>query len=113
MTATLERERDAWLVTRGRRSGREHTVVVWWASGAQGPMYVMAGNGPSTDWARNALAGPATVRIGRHRFAASAREVTEPAEQAEAARLLERRYRSYPADWGKGYILAFTLVEAD
>ena len=111
---TLDHERDAWLVTRGRRSGLEHTVVVWWASGEQRRMYVMAGNGPSTDWARNALAAPTTImRIGRHRFTTSARVVTDPAERTEAARLLERKYRSYPADWRNGYILAFTQVGSD
>lgn len=107
----LDAERDAWLVTRGRRSGAEHTVVVWWATGDHNRMYVMAGNGPGTDWARNALAAPTTtVRIGGHRFTASARVVADPAEQEQAARLLESKYRPYPADWQAGYILAFTPV---
>ena len=45
------------FVTVGRRSGRRHDVEMWF--GAVGDeVCLIAGNGPTCDWLRNALAHP-------------------------------------------------------
>jgi deazaflavin-dependent oxidoreductase (nitroreductase family) len=109
----LDREREAAITTIGRRSGRKHRVVVWWAAGSSAVIYVMAGYGPRTDWARNAVSGTGTlVQIGRQRFAANARVLSPGAEHADAARLLARKYHPYPGEWDRGHILALELSVA-
>jgi hypothetical protein len=107
---TLDREREAEITTTGRRTGAEHRVVVWWAAGGSSTIYVMAGYGPRSDWARNTLSGTTTlVRIGRSRFDARSRVVESSEEHSTAARLLATKYRPYPGEWERGHILALEI----
>src|SRR5215218_6596851 len=64
----LGAEEYAYLTTRGRRSGRPHTVELWFAPVGTS-IWMIAGGGPSADWVANLLAAPAvTVRIGGRTF---------------------------------------------
>jgi deazaflavin-dependent oxidoreductase (nitroreductase family) len=70
------------LVHRGRRTGREHEVVVEVVARepATGAVTVASGYGPAANWYRNLLAHPeATIVLGTRRIAVRARPV--PAEQ--------------------------------
>ncbi|WP_140158082.1 hypothetical protein [Micromonospora sp. NBS 11-29] len=109
----LRRQREATIVTWGRRTGAEHRVVVWWAGGDHGLIYVMAGYGPRTDWARNSLTERgALVRIANHRFQARARVVEPGPEHTDAAKALADKYAPYPGDWENGHIIALALTAA-
>ncbi|GAB7044734.1 MULTISPECIES: nitroreductase/quinone reductase family protein [Catenuloplanes] len=109
----LQRQREATITTWGRRTGVEHRVVVWWAGGDDGTIYVMAGYGPRTDWAKNSMTERgAQVRIGGRRFTARARVVERGPEHTGAARALGRKYAPYPGDWENGHIIALALTGA-
>jgi deazaflavin-dependent oxidoreductase (nitroreductase family) len=60
----LEQSSTLALITRGRRSGRPHRVLLWFAY-REGTVYLMAHartHGQGTDWYRNARAHP-TVTV--------------------------------------------------
>jgi deazaflavin-dependent oxidoreductase (nitroreductase family) len=45
------------IITIGRRSGKPHQIEIWF--GVIGEvLYLISGNGPTSDWYRNALANP-------------------------------------------------------
>ena len=101
----LAAEEYAYLTTRGRRSGRPHTIEIWFALVGTS-VWMVAGGGTSSDWVANLLADPAvTVRIGRRTFTGRAR--TEPGDGGDAAvarRLLAARYQGWEegrplSDW--------------
>ena len=77
----------------GRRSGRPHTVEIWF--GIAGPsLYLISGNGPGADWYRNMLATPSvsvrfadgTVQEGQ------ARDVTDVDERRRVGDLMGAKY---------------------
>lgn len=83
------------LTTTGRRSGRPHEIEIWFAV-AGDVLYVVAGNGESADWYRNALAEPAvTLRLGGEARRATARPVTDPDERRRAGDLMDAKYPTY------------------
>ena len=101
----LAGEEYAYLTTRGRRSGRPHTIEIWFALVGT-TAWMISGGGTSSDWVANLLADPAvTVRIGDRTFAGRAR--TDPGDSGEAAvarRLLAARYQGWEegrplSDW--------------
>ncbi len=74
----LADEEYAYVTTRGRRTGRPHTVELWFAP-VGGAVWFIAGGGTSSDWVANLLAEPAvTVRVGERTLAGRAR--TEPGD---------------------------------
>ena len=90
------RRRDfAYLTTKGRRSGREHTVELWF--GVRGDtLYFLSGGGARADWMRNAWADPAVcVRLGRTTLDGRARRVTDPEEELAARRALAAKYEGW------------------
>lgn len=98
-------EEYAYLTTRGRRTGRPHTIEIWFVTVGT-TVWVVAGGGTSSDWVANLLAEPAvTVRIGDRTFAGRAR--TDPGDAGETAvarRLLAARYQGWEegqplSDW--------------
>ena len=86
-----------YLTTTGRRTGRPHTIEIWFGM-LDGGLYVLAGG--RGDWLRNLEANPAvTVRIGSRdapEVAAQARMVTDPAEHEEVRRVMDGKYPGYP-----------------
>jgi deazaflavin-dependent oxidoreductase (nitroreductase family) len=96
-----------YLTTLGRRSGRPHTIEIWFAE-RDGVVYLLSGRGDRADWVRNLVARPrVTLRFGGPRstgpelpgeVVATARVVTDPAEDALARELLAAKYQR----WGPG-----------
>jgi deazaflavin-dependent oxidoreductase (nitroreductase family) len=83
------------LTTIGRRSGKRHTIEIWFAR-ENGTLYVLSGGGDSADWVRNLRKTAAVqVRIGSRTVAARARAVGTPDEDALARRLLDEKYMGW------------------
>jgi deazaflavin-dependent oxidoreductase (nitroreductase family) len=94
-----------YLTTRGRVSGRAHTIEIWFALNA-GAVYMLAGGRDSSDWVKNLMRNPAvTVRIRDCTYAGRARVVERPDEDALARRLVVAKYQpGYGedlTDWGR------------
>ena len=96
--APFERLADedfCYLTTVGRKSGKPHTIEIWFAR-ENGNLYLLSGGGESADWVRNLRKTPAVhVRIGSRTVAAQAREVSTPEEDALARRLLDEKYMGW------------------
>jgi deazaflavin-dependent oxidoreductase (nitroreductase family) len=81
------------ITCRGRRSGRPHTVEIWF--GIDGTsLYLISGNGATADWYRNMIADPAVTvcfadgseRQGR------ARAVVDAGERRRVGDLMGTKY---------------------
>jgi deazaflavin-dependent oxidoreductase (nitroreductase family) len=109
----------AYLTTTGRRTGRPHTIEIWFAE-RDGTLYLLSGGGERSDWVRNLRADPRVrIRVGgpRERDAdvegthpATAREVTDPGEAARARPLLAAKYQGWRegqamSDWAANALL--------
>jgi deazaflavin-dependent oxidoreductase (nitroreductase family) len=98
-------EQFCYVTTTGRKSGRPHEIEIWFAlNGAT--LYMLSGNGRTSDWVANIKASPSvTVRIAERTLNGTARVVSEPAEDALARRLLLEKYEpTYSGDlkeWGE------------
>ena len=104
-----------YLTTTGRRSGRPHTVEMWFAASGR-TLYALAGGRERADWVRNLRADPAVeVHLAGVRYPATAREVDAGSgEDAEARRLLLEKYQepgsSDLEQWGRTALaVAFDL----
>ena len=81
-----------YLTTTGRRSGRPHTVEIWFALG-DGAIYLLSGGGRRSDWCRNLEAHPdAGFRVARTEYPVRGRRVTGRTERALARRLVFEKY---------------------
>jgi deazaflavin-dependent oxidoreductase (nitroreductase family) len=94
-----------YLTTRGRVSGRPHTIEIWFALNEHS-IYMLAGGRERSDWVKNLLRDPAvTVRLRDVTFAGQARVVERPDEDALARRMVLEKYQpGYGedlTDWGR------------
>ena len=81
------------LTTRGRRSGRPHTVTIWFVVIDQRRLYVQHARGPTADWFKNLRKNPEVqVDLGDGPLPATAREITDPAQVALVLRQVRRKY---------------------
>lgn len=87
---------DAYCyLTTGRRTGRPHTIEIWFGLDA-GSLFLLSGGGDRSDWVRNLLLHPeVTVRLGERSFRGRARIVDDPTEDALARRLLASKYQGW------------------
>lgn len=84
-----------YLTTRGRRTGRPHTIEIWFGMHERA-LYLLSGGREDADWVRNLIEEPAvTVRLGNDLLAARARVVQDPQEDALARRLLAGKYQGW------------------
>lgn len=95
----LDRESFCYVTTVGRRTGRPHTIEIWFARQGSS-LYMLSGGGSQSDWVRNLQKTPeVAVRIGGRAFRGRARVVTEPHEDRLARDLVVTKYRpSYGGD---------------
>jgi deazaflavin-dependent oxidoreductase (nitroreductase family) len=90
------RESFCYLTTTGRRTGRPHTIEIWF--GVQdGRLYLLSGGGERSDWVKNLLADPNVLirASGDADRPAVARVVEDPAEDAIARQLLAAKYQNW------------------
>ncbi len=92
----LAREEELELRTRGRRSGRTHSVRVWFAH-EDGTLWLRADE-LTPDWLRNLRRHPeCAVRVGAHEL--QARYERPPDRDAALQRLVELWRAKYGAEW--------------
>ncbi len=83
-----------YLTTTGRKSGRSHTIEIWFAVGEE-VIYLLSGGGRHSDWCQNLESRPdATFRIARTEYPVQGRRVTGRTERALARRLVFEKYDS-------------------
>jgi deazaflavin-dependent oxidoreductase (nitroreductase family) len=92
----LADENFAYLTTTGRRTGRPHTIELWFALRDR-RVYFLAGGGNGADWVKN-LRHTSTVRlrIGTRSIDAKARVVRAGTTEDTLAReLLDGKYQGW------------------
>ncbi len=94
----LAGEDYCYLTTTGRKTGRPHTIEIWFAlSGSN--LYMLSGGGDRSDWVRNIRRIPeATVRIGGSSFPVWGYMVEDAEEGELARRLLFDKYQPRSAE---------------
>ena len=112
---SLGNEDYCYLTTKGRTSGHDHTIEIWF--GIEGEtLYMLSGGRDRSDWVRNLQRAPdVMVRIGETHFVGRGRIVAEEHEGAIARRLLvdkyTPRYSGSLTDWGRNALpVAVDLV---
>ena len=101
-------ERNAYVTTTGRRTGRRHEIEIWFATDGT-TVWLVSGGGERSDWVQNLLTRPeATVRIGDQELMTSARlPLPQDEEKQTAARLLADKYPGYfQKAYADGYVIA-------
>ncbi|HET7419618.1 MAG TPA: nitroreductase family deazaflavin-dependent oxidoreductase [Candidatus Dormibacteraeota bacterium] len=88
-------EKEVRLTTRGRKSGKPHTVTVWISTDGN-RLFIRSGQGMKRDWPRNLEANPAaTLKLGGQTIKVRARHLTEAAEVRAVAGYASAKYGSY------------------
>jgi deazaflavin-dependent oxidoreductase (nitroreductase family) len=86
----------AYLTTTGRRTGKEHTIEIWFAV-RDGRIYMLSGGGDRSDWVRNLRkTSRVRLRIGTQSANATARVLRAGTKEDELARqLLDGKYQGW------------------
>jgi deazaflavin-dependent oxidoreductase (nitroreductase family) len=80
------------ITTRGRRTGRPHTVTIWFVVGDNGRIHLGTLK-MGRDWPKNVLANPDVVlEIGDLRLSGRAEQVSEGSERARIDSLIAAKY---------------------
>ena len=107
------------LTTTGRRTGRPHTIEIWFARTGT-TLYLLSGARERSDWVRNVMAAPEVgVDLDGEQHSATARVVAGGTEEdTTARRLLLEKYeppgRHDLEGWGRNaLVVAIDLARAD
>lgn len=93
----LADEAFCYLTTTGRRSGRPHTIEIWFALKGN-TLYMLSGGRDKADWVRNILQHPdVQVRIREIVFKGRARLVRADTDAQEDALAREIVFNKYTA----------------
>lgn len=96
MFERLADEDFAYLTTAGGRTGKEHTIEIWFAL-RDGRIYLLSGGGDRADWVRNLKKAPdVRLRIGTQSTRARARILRAGTKEDVLARqLLDGKYQGW------------------
>ena len=96
MFERLANEDFAYLTTIGRRSGKAHTIEIWFGL-HDGRVYLLSGGGDRADWVRNLRKTPGVrIRVGTRKATGTARVVRRGTREDERARqLLDGKYQGW------------------
>lgn len=87
-----------YLTTTGRRSGRPHTIEIWFALDGL-TVYMLSGGRDQSDWVKNVRQHPQVqVRIRNNTFTGQARLVTSTQEDALARKIVFDKYTPRDSD---------------
>lgn len=82
-----------YVTTTGRRSGKPHTIEIWFAL-RENRVFLLSGGGEGSDWVRNLQSNPTVgLRLGDRDMICHAGLVEEPEEDELARTLLVEKYR--------------------
>ncbi len=96
--ASLKDEAYCYLTTVGRVTGNPHEIEIWFGL-KDTTLYLMSGGGERSDWVKNLKKTPAvTLRMKGQTFRATARIVTDEAEQQLARTMLADKYNERESD---------------
>ena len=88
----LNRESLVQLTVRGRKSGKPHSVKIWFAVG-NGKVYVTSGRGLGAQWIKNLQKNPDVIlQIGATSLKGTALWREGPSVRAEVFPLFVRKY---------------------
>ncbi|MGH7856622.1 MAG: nitroreductase/quinone reductase family protein [Candidatus Binatia bacterium] len=88
----LERTSNCRITTRGRRTGKSHTVTTWFAVGDDGTI-CLGTLRMNRDWPKNVAKHPdIEIAIGDLKLRGEARLVTEEPKRSRIEDLLRRKY---------------------
>lgn len=98
MFERLADEDFAYLTTTGRRSGKAHTIEIWFGL-HDGRVYLLSGGGDRADWVRNLRKTPRVrIRVGTRTAPGTARILRAGTEEdARARELLDGKYQGWRA----------------
>ena len=111
-------ERNGYLTTTGRVSGRPHEIEIWFGvSPDRRSIYLLSGGGERADWVRNIdRNGAVTFRILGETYAGSARRASADEAQAVRESLAAKYYRwtggELPNDWSRTSLPLVIELEA-
>jgi deazaflavin-dependent oxidoreductase (nitroreductase family) len=84
-----------YVTTTGRRTGRSHTIEIWFAVD-DGRLYLLSETGDRADWVRNLRRRPAVqVRLGDETRKGVAYFVDEPKQASLARELVAAKYEGW------------------
>lgn len=82
-----------YVTTTGRRSGRPHTIEIWFATEGNS-VYLLAEGGERSDWVRNIMVNPTVgLRVGDRDMIAQVKLIRDEPTGALVRRLLMEKYR--------------------
>ena len=89
-------ESFCYITTTGRRTGKPHTIEIWFGV-SNDRVYVLSGGGTRSDWFKNIRANPQVLTHagGDPDRPARATVVDDPEEDAMARRLLAAKYQGW------------------
>jgi deazaflavin-dependent oxidoreductase (nitroreductase family) len=94
----LSDEDFCYLTTTGRRSGRPHTIEIWFALQGR-TLYMLAGGREKADWVKNVLQHPSVqLRIRDKLFESQARLINDAQEDALARKIVYDKYSPRDSD---------------
>jgi deazaflavin-dependent oxidoreductase (nitroreductase family) len=91
---SLAREQFCYLTTTGRKTGKPHTVEIWFAMPEERrTLFILSSGRERSDWVRNILCDPTVeVRIAEQTFGGCGRIINDGAEEHLARRLVVAKY---------------------
>lgn len=111
----LADEDFCYLTTIGRRSGRPHTIEIWFAV-SEHTLYLLSGGRDRADWVKNVLNQPEVqVKIRQYVCTGQARLVRDEQEDTLARKLVYNKYAPRDSndlsDWSRSSLpVAVDLV---
>jgi hypothetical protein len=91
----VAREREVTLTTRGRSSGRSHTVTIWIATDGE-HVYIRSGDGLKRHWPQNFLThGEATLHVAGRSVKVLPRHIGDAAEARAISHVVRGKYGDY------------------
>ena len=111
-TLVVVQEAFCYLTTRGRVTGRPHTIEIWFA--LEGDTVFMLSGSRTSDWVRNIEHDPSvTVRIATRSYPGRARIVSAGPEGTRARDLVAGKYQPTYAGDLSGWKQGSTVVAVD
>ena len=84
-----------YLSTTGRRTGRPHTIEIWFVL-QEDIVFLLSGGGRRSDWVRNLTADPGVaVRLGDRTFVGEATVIDDAGEDHPVRRLMAGKYQRW------------------